>query len=253
MAQLTGQVAIVTGAAVGIGQAIALAYGREGAKVVVNYSKSRREAAETAEQIKSAGGEALLIKADVSQDDQVREMVNQTLAHFGRVDILVNNAGLGTFVPFEDLEDLTTQIWDDTYDINVKGTFLCSRAVVVPMRQQGKGCIINIASVGGLRPRANSIAYGTSKAAVIHLTKCLARIMGPEIRVNAIAPGLIKGTRIQNSRPNIAEHLASFAKSVPLRRAGDVEDVTEVATFLAAGGRFMTGAVLVVDGGRQLV
>lgn len=253
MAQLAGQVAIVTGAAVGIGRAIAVAYGREGAKVVVNYSKSEREANETAEQLAKAGGEPLVIRADVSQDDQVREMVRQTLLRFGRVDILVNNAGRIAFVPFQDLEGLTTEVWDNIFDVNVKGTFLCSRAGAVPMRRQGKGCIINIASTGGVRFRASSLPYGASKAAVIHLTQCLAKALGPEIRVNAIAPGLIKGTRLQEGRPNLEAVLSDHAQTAPLRRVGVVEDVSEVATFLAAGGTYMTGAILVVDGGRQLV
>ncbi len=252
MAQLTGQVAIVTGAAVGIGRAIAVAYGREGAKVVVNYSKSEREAKETAEQVDKAGGESLLVKADISQDAQVREMVRRALERFGRIDILVNNAGWTPHVPFQDLEGLTSDAWDSVFEVNVKGTFLCSRAAVVPMRQQGKGCIINIASIGGIRPRASSLAYAASKAAVIHLTQCLANTLGPEIRVNAIAPGLVGSTRFQVGRPNLEGMLSSYAQTVPLRRVGVVDDVTEVAIFLATGGHYMTGSILVVDGGRQL-
>jgi 3-oxoacyl-[acyl-carrier protein] reductase len=250
--QLTGQTAIVTGAAVGIGREIAVAYGRAGAKVVVNYSKSEREAEETAELVGKVDGESLLVKADVAQDDQVRAMIRQTLERFGRIDVLVNNAGVAPLVPFSDLEGLTAEAWDRTFEINVKGTFLCSRAVVAPMRRQGKGCIINIASTGGIRPRASSLAYGASKAAVIHLTQCLANTLGPEIRVNAIAPGLTRGTRIQEGRPNLEEVLSRRAQTNPLKRVGVVEDTAEVALFLATGAGFMTGSILVVDGGGQL-
>ena len=253
MGRLAGQVAIVTGASVGIGRAIARAYGREGAKVVVNYAASEREANETAAEIRNGGGEALAIKADISDDLQVRKMIEQTLAHFGRVDILVNNAGKLTYVPPADLEGVTPEMWDDIFGVNVKGSFLCSRAVTVPMRAQGKGCIINIASTAGIRYRASSLPYGVSKAAQIHLGQLLAKTLAPEIRVNTIVPSLTKGTRIQERRPNVEAVLAEHAKTTPLQRVGAVEDISEVATFLATGGSYITGAVIVVDGGRQLV
>ncbi len=253
MGRLLGQVAIVTGAAVGIGRAIAVAFGREGASVVVNYSASEREANETALEVRGAGGEALAIKADISDDQQVRKMIDQTLAHFGRVDILVNNAGKLTYVPPADLEGVTPEMWDDIFGVNVKGSFLCSRAVAVPMRAQGKGCIINIASTAGLRYRASSLPYGASKAAQIHLGQMLAKTLAPEIRVNTIVPSLTKGTRIQERRPNVEAVLIEHAKNTPLQRVGAVEDISEVATFLATGGTYITGAMIVVDGGRQLV
>ena len=252
MGQLDGKVAIVTGAAVGIGRVIAMAYGREGAKVVVNYSKSRQEAEETASLVKKAGGEPLVIQADVVQDRQVRAMVAQTLERFGRVDVLVNNAGITAFVDFPDLEGLTDDVWDRLYAVNVKGTFFCCRAVVPPMRKQGQGRIINIASVSGLRPLGSSIAYSTSKAAVIHLSKCLARTLGPEIQVNVIAPGFIVETRWNVGRPNLEETTRQAAQAVPLKRAGRPEDIAEAALFLATRGDFMTGDVMVVDGGRVL-
>lgn len=251
MGQLAERVAIVTGSAVGIGRAIAVAYAGAGAKVVVNYSKSQRDAEDTAEQISRAGGEPHLVMADVSRDDQVSEMVQQALARFGRIDILVNNAGISAHIPFHDLAGMTPEIWDSIFAVNVKGTFLCSRAVAPAMRQQGEGCIINIASVGGIRPRASSLAYGTSKAAVIYLTQALATTLGPEIRVNAIAPG-IANTRFQEGRPNLEGVLSGYTQSVPLKRLGTVEDVAELALFLASGARNMTGAVLVADGGRHL-
>lgn len=250
MSLLKGKVALVTGAAVGLGRAIAVAYGREGARVVVNYSKSFQEAQETAELVKQAGGEPRLIQADVSQDAQVRSMVAETLDHFGRLDLLVNNAGIIAVLPFSDLEALTDEVWDTTLGVNVKGTFFCCRAVVEPMRRQGQGRIINLASVAGLRPRGSSIAYSTSKAAVIHLSKCLAGILAPEIQVNVIAPGFIADTRTNVNRPNLEATRARMTQEAALKRVGKAVEVADVALYLATRGDFMTGSVLVVDGGR---
>jgi 3-oxoacyl-[acyl-carrier protein] reductase len=252
MAQLSGKVALVTGAAVGIGRAIAVAYGREGAKVVVNYSKSRQEAEETAKLVKQAGGEPLLIQADVAQDRQVRAMVAEILERFGRIDILVNNAGITAFVDFPDLEGLTDEVWDRLYNVNVKGTFFCCRAVVAPMRKQGHGRIINIASVAGINAQGSSIAYCASKAAVIHISKCLAKTLGPEILVNVIAPGFIADTRWNVGRPNLEATIQKVTQAAPLKRAGKPEDIADAALFLATRGDFMTGDVMVVDGGRVL-
>ena len=250
MGLLTGKVALVTGAAVGIGRAIAVAYGREGAKVVVNYSKSRAEAEETAALLRKAGGEPLLIQADVSQDAEARAMVAKTLGAFGRIDVLVNNAGITAFVDFADLDGLTDDVWDRLYQVNVKGTFFCCRAAAASMKQQGHGRIINLASVAGLWPQGSSIAYCCSKAAVVQLSKCLAKTLGPEIQVNAIAPGFIAETRWNVGRPNLDATLARAAQSAPLKRAGTAEDIADAALFLATRGDFMTGDVMVVDGGR---
>ena len=253
MARLTGKTAIVTGAAVGIGREIAISLGREGASVVINYSKSRNEAEVTAEQVRQVGGEPFPIQADVSNDGQVRAMVQQALDRFGRVDVLVNNAGITVRTPFENLEAMTDDVWDRLYDVNVKGTFHCCRAVVEPMRRQGQGRIINIASVAGIRPSGSSIAYCTSKAAVIHLSKCLAKTLGPEIRVNVIAPGFIDETRWNEGVPNLQSLREAAAEGSTLKRAGLPADVADAALYLATGADFMTGGVIVVDGGRQLI
>jgi 3-oxoacyl-[acyl-carrier protein] reductase len=252
MELLTGKVAIVTGAAVGIGRAIAIAYAREGATVVVNYSKSRKEAEETAGLVRQAGGESVLIQADVARDAEVRAMVRQVLERFGRIDILVNNAGITAFVDFPDLERLTDEIWDRLYNVNVKGTFFCCRAVVAAMRKQGHGRIINLASLAGIAPLGSSIAYSTSKAALIHMSKCLARTLGPEIRVNVIAPGFIVETRWNEGRPNLEATAEKAAQAAPLKRVGKPEDIADAALFLATRGDFMTGDVMIVDGGRAL-
>jgi 3-oxoacyl-[acyl-carrier protein] reductase len=252
MGLLQGKVAIVTGAAVGIGRAIAEACGREGARVVVNYSKSAREAEETAALVTRAGGEPLVVQADVARDAEVRAMVRRTLEQFGRVDVLVNNAGVTAFVDFSDLEGLTDAVWDRLYAINVKGTFFACRAVVEPMRRQGAGRIINLASVAGLRPQGSSIAYCASKAAVVHLSQCLARSLAPAIQVNVIAPGFIAETRWNEGRPNLDATVAQATQGTPLKRVGTPADIADAALFLATRGDFITGEVLVVDGGRAL-
>jgi 3-oxoacyl-[acyl-carrier protein] reductase len=252
MPLLEGKVAIVTGAAVGMGREIAVAFGREGAKVVVNYSRSRAEAEETAGLVESAGGEALLVQADVSKDAEVRAMVAQTLDRFGWVDVLVNNAGITAFVPFDDLEGLTDEIWDRLYGVNVKGTFFCCRAVAEPMRRQGAGRIINLASISGVRPQGSSIAYSASKAAVIQVSECLAKALAPEISVNVVAPGFIENTRWNEGRPNLDAMVKGVIQQTPLKRLGEPSDVAAAVLFLATSASYTTGAVLMVDGGRQL-
>jgi NAD(P)-dependent dehydrogenase (short-subunit alcohol dehydrogenase family) len=137
--------------------------------------------------------------------------------------------------------------------VNVKGTFFCCRAVAPAMTKQGHGRIINLASVAGLNPQGSSIAYCCSKAAVVHLSKCLAKTLGPEIRVNVIAPGFIAETRWNEGRPNVDALAAKFAQTVPLKRVGKPEDIAEAALFLATRGDYMTGDIMVVDGGRQFV
>ncbi len=250
MKALEGKVALVTGAAVGIGRAIAEAFGREGARVGVNYSKSKADAEQTAGLVTKAGGEALLLQADVSQDVQARAMVDEVVKRFGRLDILVNNAGITAFVDFANLDGLTDDVWDRLYGVNVKGTFFCCRAAVPPMKKQGEGRIINLASVAGLAPNGSSIAYCCSKAAVVQLSKCLAKTLGPEIAVNVIAPGFIAETRWNVGRPNLDKTIAGATQSAPLKRVGTPEDIAAAALFLATRGDFVTGDVMVVDGGR---
>src|SRR5579859_4927222 len=159
MGRMTGTTTIVTGAAVGIGREIATTLGREGGKVVVNYSKSRAEAETTAAMVNEVGGQALLVQANVARDDQAKSLVQQALDWTGRLDVLINNAGITARVPFENLDALTDEVWSRLYDVNVKGAFFCCRAAVTPMRKQGTGRIINLGSVAGLRPSGSSIAY----------------------------------------------------------------------------------------------
>lgn len=252
MGKMDGKVAIVTGAAVGIGRAVAVAFGAEGAKVVVNYSRSAEEAAETVCQVKAAGGEAIAIQADVADDEQVRAMVTQTVAKFGRVDLLVNNAGITSRAPFPNLDALDGEVWDRLYDVNVKGAFFCTRAVAPHMRKLGAGRIVNIGSVAGLRPQGSSIAYCASKAALIHMSKCLAKALGPEITVNVVAPSMVDNTRWNPDPKSKAAVRQHVAETTVLKRVGQPDDVVAAVKFLVNEADYTTGAVVTVDGGSEL-
>jgi 3-oxoacyl-[acyl-carrier protein] reductase len=249
--ELSRKTAIVTGSAVGVGRATALELARRGANVVVNYSRSEAEARQTAADVQALGAEALVVLADVSQDGQVRDMVERTVDRFGGVDVLVNNAAVTYFVDFRDLEALTEEMWDRILAVNVKGVFFCSRAVVPHMKQRGGGCIVNISSVAGITGAGSSIAYCASKAAVINMTQAFARALAPEVRVNCVAPGFID-TRWHSSRPEIKDYQAlkdHVAKGTPLGRVCAPEDIAQAVLSLIEGADYVTGQTLVVDGG----
>lgn len=244
---LQEKVALITGGGTGIGREIALSYAREGASIVVNYSRSEKEAMTTAQEIRDLDVSALAIKADVSQDTQVREMVDKVMKEYGRLDILVNNAGTTTFVDAPDLEGLTEEIWDRILAVNLKGTFFCSRAVVPAMKSHDRGNIINISSIAGITGIGSSMAYSASKAGIICLTKSLARTLAPEIQVNTIAPGFVD-TRWTADWP---EFRKMHEETTPMKRVAMPEDIAEAALFLVHSD-FVTGQVIIVDGGTTM-
>ena len=249
--QVAGKTAIVTGSAVGVGRATALELARRGANVVVNYSRSEAEARETLADVEALGAKALLVRADVSQDGEVRAMVAQTVERFGGVDVLVNNAGITHFVDFRDLEGMTEEMWDHIIAVNVKGLFFCSRAVVPEMQRRGAGCIVNIASTAGIRGVGSSIAYCASKAAVINMTMSFSQAFAPEIRVNCVAPGFID-TRWHLARKGVGDYesyRAAVANMTPLKRVCRPEDVAQAVLSFIEGADMATGQTLVVDGG----
>jgi 3-oxoacyl-[acyl-carrier protein] reductase len=241
------RVALVTGSATGIGRAVAWRFAERGFAVTVNYSKSRDEAEETAEGIRSRGATALLVQADVADDGAVRAMVERTAETFGGLDVLVNNAATTHFIPHHDLDGITGQVWDDILNVNLKGTFFGCRAAM-PWLRARKGNIVNIASVAGLAGSGSSIAYAASKGAVITLTKSLAKAFAPEVRVNAVAPGPVQ-TRWLADHQDMVEAAMKFT---PLQRPATPDDVAAVTIFLSEETSLMTGQVLVVDGGRTI-
>lgn len=251
--KLKNKVAIVTGAAVGIGREIARTLSREGAVVIVNYSKSSAEAEETAALIKEDGGIADCCQADVSSEEECRKLITYTVEKYGKIDILVNNAGITRFIPFSDMEAVQEKDWDDLYDVNVKGVFFCCREAAKHMKKGGN--IITIASQAGIRPFGSSIPYSVSKAALIHLTKCLAVTLAPDIRVNCISPGVVKGTRWNDGQENFdpVENERKNASSIPLQMVAEPEDIARAVLYMSGDeARFITGTVLSVDGGKTL-
>jgi NAD(P)-dependent dehydrogenase (short-subunit alcohol dehydrogenase family) len=239
---LEGKVALVTGAAKRIGRSVALRLASEGADVVVNYRSSRSEADEVVAQIAALGKRAVAIQGDVAKKNDVIAMFAAVEKEFGRLDILVNNVGM--FFPAK-FEDLTEEQWDRILDTNLKSQFLCSQAAAPMLRRSGHGRIINFASLGGLLAWPAYTHYCVSKAGVIMLTRCLARALAPEITVNAIAPGTIS---FPGDAPELAE---DFIRRAPLQRTGSAKDIEDAVMFLAESP-FVTGQVIVVDGGRTL-
>ncbi len=241
---LKGQTALITGAGTGIGRSIALRLAGAGADLVINYSRSEQEALATQREAEALGARTLLYRADVADDGEVQAMVAEALANFGRLDILVNNAGVTNFVAHDDLAGLSDEYWDRVMDVNVKGTFHCCRAAAPALKAQ-QGCIVNIASVAGLTGLGSSIAYAASKAALLSMTKSLARVLAPRVRVNAISPGIVETRWVAGQE----DHVRRLAAGTPLGRAAVPEDVSEVALGLIAGAGFVTGQNIVVDGG----
>jgi 3-oxoacyl-[acyl-carrier protein] reductase len=244
---LHGKVALVTGAATGIGRAIAGRFAHEGARVAVNFRSAREAAEQLVAEVQAGGGTATAIAADVSVESEVRAMFEQVKREFGRLDVLVNNAGWSTRIPHRKLDELTDDIWDKTFDINLRGVFYCVRAAVPLLQKQSGASIVNIASVAGSTGVGSSMAYAAAKAGVLTMTKSLARALAPEIRVNAISPGLIR-THFAG-RPDSDSAFDAEEERTPLTRLATVDECAEVALFLASTATAVTGQSILVDGG----
>jgi 3-oxoacyl-[acyl-carrier protein] reductase len=243
--KLEGKVALVTGASRGIGREIALELAREGANVAINYAGSEAKALEVAEEIRTMGREAITIQADVSSSESVESMVKQTIEVFGKLDILVNNAGI---TKDNLLMRMKEADWDDVININLKGVFLCTKAVTRQMMKQRSGRIINISSIVGVSGNAGQANYVAAKSGVIGLTKTTAKELATRgITVNAVAPGFI--TTDMTDKLN-DETKNEMLKQIPLARLGEPTDIAKTVLFLASDdSRYMTGQTLHVDGG----
>lgn len=243
-------VVLVTGSATGIGRATAVRFASLGYDVVVNYSRSEAEANETVRLVKEHGVEALLIQCDIGRDADVRKMIAQIEAKFGKLNVLVNNAATTFIVDHKDLEGMSEDKWDEILRVNVKGTFFCIRAAVSLLKKSGGGAIVNVSSVAGIGGEGSSIAYAASKGAVNTLTKSLARVLGPEIRINSVCPGPVdtRWLRKMMTGDQIKQRTASY----PLQRAAEPDDITDTIIYLATATTLTTGQCLVVDGGRTM-
>ncbi|MFQ5478361.1 MAG: SDR family NAD(P)-dependent oxidoreductase [Candidatus Binatia bacterium] len=244
---LDGKKALVTGGGVGVGKAIASGLARLGCDVAVNYSRSKEQCDRTASELSELGVEAISLKADVGDDAQARSMVEQAASALGGLDVLVNNAGTTCFVPHLDLEGVEVEEWDRIMATNVKGTFFCTRAAAPLLKAGEGGSVLNVSSVAGVYGIGSSIPYCASKAAVNSLTVTMSRVLAPEVRVNAVAPGFVD-TRWWRERENY-EPMKQMAAAVSLlKRVCSAEDVACVALDLIVAD-MVTGQVVVVDGG----
>jgi len=241
--------ALVTGAATGIGRSAVLALARAGYDVAINYSSSEKAARETAAQAEKLGAKTLVVKCDVSDEAGVRAMAKQVEATFGRLDVLINNAGTTASWKPKDLETLSLDEWDRVFAVNVRGLFQVTRACV-PLLKKSGGCVVNTASIVGLRPGPQPLPYAASKAAVVNMTKTLAWNLGPEIRVNAVAPGWMEGDWMKRMlKDKYDDLMGKRAKATPLKRVVTADDVAETMMSLIQGNRFVTGEIIVIDGG----
>lgn len=240
-----GKAALVTGGGTGIGRATALLLARRGCDVAVNYFRSASEAEATADDIRKLGRRAVSVRADVADDDQVKAMAARVVKELGRLDILVNSAGFTEFVALKDLDEISEDAWDRTMAVNAKGPFLCTRAAAPHMREAGEGAVVNVSSLAGTIARGSSIAYCASKAALNIVTRATARALAPEIRVNAVAPGVVDTRWVKGQ----AAFVRGAQMQTPMRRIATAADVAQVIVSLITDNDFVTGQVVPVDGG----
>jgi len=245
--KLEGKVAIVTGAGMGIGRAIALTLAQEGADIVT-ADIDLELAKKVNEEIKSLGRQAQAIKADVSSSEEVNQLVNKTLDNFKRIDILINNAGITELAP---AEEMTETLWDKHIDICLKGPFLCSQAVGRQMIKQKRGKIVNIASIAGHVAMPGNAAYGASKGGVLQLTRVLAVEWAKyNINVNAVSPGVTMTAIVENMMKDHPEMVKNYLARIPTRRAAKPEDIANAVLFLVSSeSDDVTGQEIIVDGG----
>jgi 3-oxoacyl-[acyl-carrier protein] reductase len=241
-------VAIVTGASRGIGKACAIRLAKDGDTVVINYASNSAKAEETLNEIKAFGGDGMIYKADVSKQEECNQMVKDIYKTYGGIDVLVNNAGI---VRDQLLLTLTKENLDQCFELNVKGYFYMAQAVALKMFRNKKGVIINMSSVSGSFSLPGQTVYGATKGAVNTLTKTLAKEMAPYgIRCNAVAPGFIE-TEMLTSIPE--EKKEEYLKVIPQHKLGTTEDIANVVSFLASdASKYMTGQILIIDGGLSL-
>jgi 3-oxoacyl-[acyl-carrier protein] reductase len=246
---LKGAVALVTGGNGGLGQRICHALAREGAHIAVMYAQSREQAEDVARELASRHQvTAAAFACDITDSAAVERLLAGIQRRFGQLDILVNDAAYNKSIPFSDLDSLTQEVWDKILAVNLTGPMRLTRAVAPIMKAQGRGRIVNIASVAGLGPTGSSIAYAVSKAGLIHLTRCMAVALAPETLVNCVAPGLLEGTRATaNLRPEQIERSSSGSL---LKKAADKDDCADMVVTMCRT-ETMTGQTVVIDSGRM--
>jgi 3-oxoacyl-[acyl-carrier protein] reductase len=242
--------ALVTGGGTGIGRSAVLALARAGFDVAINYASSAQAAQEVAAEAQALGAQTMLLQCDVSDDTAVRAMLQQIGAAWGHLDGLINNAGTTATWKVKDLESLDMAEWDRTFAVNVRGNFQVTRAAVPLLKKGSEPAVVFTASIVGLRPGPQPLPYSASKAAIVSMTKMLAWNLGPDIRVNAVAPGWMEGEWMERMLGDKYDTLmGARAKATPLKRCVTADDVAEVMLNLLTANRFVTGEVVVIDGG----
>jgi 3-oxoacyl-[acyl-carrier protein] reductase len=244
---LKDTVAVVTGGNGGLGQRICHALAAEGVNIAVVYARSSEEAEGVARELRQKEVAADAFACDVSDPDQVGRMVDQVKQRYGRIDLLINDAAYNKTIPYKDLDNLTLEEWQKIIDINLTGPMLCMKAVAPVMQAQGNGRIVNIASIAGLVPQGSSIAYAVSKAGLIHLTKCFAVALSPQVLVNCVAPGLLEGTRATSNL--LQSEIERAASQSLLQMPADKDDVADQVVTMCRTNT-MTGQTIVIDSGR---
>jgi len=247
MPQSSSPVAIVTGGGTGIGKSVCLGLVKLGYRVAINFNRSEMDAQATSKEVMAMEGSSMCIKADVGNQREVEEMVQHVLDQWGRIDFLVCNAGTTHFVAYSALDELSDRVWQDIFQTNLLGSFYCARRCL-PELKKTSGNIVFVSSVAGITGMGSSIPYAVSKGALNTLTKALARTFGPEVRVNAVAPGPVLTRWLEGHEERIKDYL----KQAPLAKACTADDVAAAVLYLGCQSNMTTGQVLVVDGGRTM-
>lgn len=252
--KLDNAVAIVTGSSSGIGAATAKLLAKSGAKVVINYSRSEPAAQKVAQECQALGTETLVCRANVAEDADCRRLVESTLEKWGRLDVLVNNAGTTKFMHHGNLAGLEKEDFLNIYEVNVVGPYQMARAAETALRAAGDAAIVNVASIAGVQGIGSSIAYAASKGALITMNKSLARVLGPEIRVNAVCPGMVQGEWLEKGlgAEAYAKIKANLENKAPLNKTCTAETVAESIMGFIQGHSIVTGETLILDGGVHL-
>lgn len=245
---------IVTGSSSGIGAAIAKQLAGQGCRVTINYSRNEKGAREVAEECEALGAETLVVRADVSEDEDCRKLVDATVKHFGGLQILINNAGTTKFCRHQELSGLDKQDFMNLYAVNLVGPFQMTRAAEAELRKAEVSHIVNMGSIAALTGVGSSIAYAASKGALVTMTMSLARVLGPQIRVNAVCPGFVAGEWLKKGLgENAYEKLKSqYEQAAPLNRTATPETVAKTVSALIGGADLTTGETLIIDGGTHL-